>query len=443
MKMAIVVLAAAAGLAAAGCGSHQGGPPGGFGGGGFSFPVSAAPITKGTITQTFSVTGAVTPLQSASLSSVASGNILFVGAQIGQHVTRGELLVKIDDSQLSAQLQSAGASLQSAQARLEQTRASSTGDVASTDASLASARAADQTAQLNLQRNQQLKKQGFVSQSAVDQAWSAAMAARAQLRSAQVAAQNAALSPRSSSAALANLRNSQAEVAVAQSQVATIEAALAQTNVRAPFDGVVVSRNVDPGSLAAPGTTLMEVAQLDPVYVNAGISGNNLQYVRVGTPATITVATIPNRAWQGSVKFFNLSAVPGTLTYLVRIPIANPDAMLRGGMVADVAFEQARKSDVLLAPRAAVFQTDAGFSMFVIDSASCPPHVTACAKSVPVEIGLENDQQMEVSGPGLKAGMQAILNHAATLQPGMPVQAIPAQGPAGPPGAPAQKKPTK
>src|ERR1700724_2004955 len=174
MKTAIVVFACAAGLAATACG-HQGGPPGGMGGGGgFAFPVSAAPITKGTITQTFTVTGAVTPLQSASLSSVASGNVLFVGAQIGQHASKGELLVKIDDSQLSAQLQSAQASQQSAQARLEQTRASSTGDVASTNAGLESARAADQTAQLNLQRNQHMKKQGFVSQSAVDQAWSAA-----------------------------------------------------------------------------------------------------------------------------------------------------------------------------------------------------------------------------------------------------------------------------
>jgi multidrug efflux pump subunit AcrA (membrane-fusion protein) len=88
-------------------------------------------------------------------------------------------------------------------------------------------------------------------------------------------------------------------------------------------------------------------------------------------------------------------------------------------MVANVAFEQAHKAGVILAPRAAVFQTDTGFSMFIVDAGK--------SKSVPVEVGLQNDQLMEVTGPGLKPGVQAILNHAATLQPGMPVMVIPAQ----------------
>jgi multidrug resistance efflux pump len=382
--------------------------------------VSAAPLARGTITQTFSVTGSVTPLQSAAMSSVASGTVLFVGAQIGQHVSTGDVLVKIDDGPLQAQLQAAQASLLSARARLAQTRANSTGEASSANAGLDAARAANQTAQLTLRRNQTLFKQGFVAQSAVDQAWAAAMAAQSQLRSAEVAARNAALNPGAASAAQANLRNAQAEVEVAQAQVGLIEAQLAQTTVRAPFDGVVTARNVDPGSLASPSATLMEVAQLDPVYINAGVSGANLSYVRVGAPATVTVTSVPGRTWNGTVKYLNLAAAPGSLTYLARIPIANPDATLRGGMVADVSFEQARKKDVLLAPRAAVFQTDAGFSMFVIDGGK--------AKAVPVEIGLENDQEMEVSGPGLKPGVQAILNHAATLQPGMPVQAMPAQG---------------
>jgi HlyD family secretion protein len=398
--------------------------------GGFSIPVSAAPLTKGTIAQTFSLTGSVVPLLKADLSSVASGTVLAVNAQIGQHVSKGDLLVKIDDGPLRAQLQAAQASLESARARLAQTHANSTGDVASTDAGLEAARAANQTAQLNLKRNEMLLREGFVSQSAVDQAWSGAMAAQAQLRSAEVAAQNAQLTPRSASAARANLQNAQAEVDVAQSQVTLIQAQLAQTDVRAPFDGTVTWRHVDPGSLASPNTTLMEVAQLDPVYVDAGISSDQLPYVRLGTSATVTVPTIPNRSWHGTVTYLNLAAEPGSLTYLARIRIANPDLTLRSGMVGDVEIVQARKSGVIVAPRAAVFQTDAGMSMFVIDGGK--------AKQVPVDVGLQNDQQMEVAGPGLKAGVMAILNHAATLQPGMPVMVLPTQGA---PGSAATKRP--
>jgi len=419
------ILALAGALAAASCG-HGGPPPGGGGAGGFSFPVAAAPLTRGQITQTFDVTGTVTPLLTADLSSVASGTVLAVNAQIGQHVSRGELLVQIDDGPLQAQLQSSRASLESAQAKLAQTRAGTTGDVASTNAALLAARAANQTAQTNLQRNQTLFKEGYVSQQALDQAWSDSMAAQAQLRSAEVAAQNAQVNPAAQSVAQANLKDAQAAVDVAQSQVSLVDSQIGQTEVRAPFDGVVTWRHVDPGSLASPNTTLMQVAQLDPVYVDVGISGSSLPFVRVGTKATVTNSTIPGRSWQGTVQYFNLASEPGSLTYLARIRIANPDLALRGGMVADVSFVQAKKSGVILAPRAAVFQTDAGMSMFVIDSGK--------AKAVPVQVGLENDQQMEVSGPGLKPGTMAILNHSATLQPGMPVMALPPGG-GGPPGA--------
>jgi HlyD family secretion protein len=406
----------AAGLVLSGCGQH-GGPPAGMGG--FSIPVAAAPIARGTISQTFSVTGSVTPKLSASLSSVASGTVMTVGAQIGQRVQQGESLIQIDDSTLRAQLQSAQAALESSQARLAQAQATSTGDLASSDAALASARAANQTAQLTLHRDQELLKKGYVAQSAVDQAWADAMSSQAQLRSAEVAARNAGLNPDSRSAALANLRSAQAAVDQARAQVGLISAQLAQTDVRAPFNGVVVTRNVDPGSLAAPGTTLMEVAQLDPVFVDVDIAGENLKYVSVGKPVSVTVSGNPGRAWTGKIEYLALAAVPGTLTFKARIPIANPDFALRGGMVASIAIEQARKNGVLLAPRASVFQTDTGYAMYIIDAGK--------AKSIPVTVGLENDQEMEVSGAGLTAGTQAILNHAATLQPGMPVQPLPSQ----------------
>jgi len=387
--------------------------------GGFAVPVSAAPIVRGDITTTFKVTGSVTPLQQAALSSVISGDVLSVGPQIGQHVRAGELVVKIDDSTLRAQLQQNQAALQAAQARLASTLASSSGNLSSTNASLQSARVADQTAQLNLRRNLDLFRQGYVSQSALDQARQEAASADAALRAAEVAAQNAALNPSAPSAAAADVRNAEAAVAQARASVDFVAAQIAQTNVTAPFSGVVTARHVDPGALAAPGTSLLDVAQLDHVFVDVGIPNGSLSYVHVGMPVSVTIGSTQARVWHGTVQYLSRSSVPGTLTYQARIPIANSDLGLHGGEVATVSLPQAHKSGVLLVPPSAVFQTDAGYAMFIIDSGK--------AKSVPVEVGLANDQQVEVSGPGLKSGVQAILNHAATLQPGMPVQALPPQ----------------
>jgi HlyD family secretion protein len=421
-------LAMIAAAALAGCAPHQGGPPGG-GMGGFQMPVSAQPMKRGPIDQSFTVTATVVPLQRASLSSVISGTVIQVNGQIGQHVAKGDLLIKIDDSTLQAQLSQNDALLVAAQARYASALANAGGTMSSANAGLESARIAAESADATLRRDQMLLKQGYVSQQAVDQQQAATAAADSALRAAEVQATNANLSGPSSSAQ-ADLRNAKAAVASAAAASALIQAQIAQSNVRAPFDGVIVFRNVDPGSLAAPGTTLMEVDQLDHVYVDAGISGDQLKYVHRGTPVTVTVSSVPGRTWRGQVEYFDPSAEPGTVTYLAKTVLANPDSALRGGMVAQAAFVQASKPNALLAPTASVYQTDTGYSMFIIADGK--------AAVVPVELGLQNDQWTEVTGQGLGPGVMAILNHSATLQPGTPVNA---GGPPGPPGAAPGAKP--
>src|ERR1700694_124573 len=422
MRLAAFTLTAAISvLSLVGCGHRAAGPPGGPGAmGNFAMPVAAEPITRGDIVSNFSVTSTVVPLQQAQLSSVISGNVLSVAHQIGEHVQKGELLVKIDDSTLLAQRAQAAS-------RLAQLRAMYSGGTTSAQANLQSAKIAYDTARVNLERNQTLFNQGYVSKAALDAARANAASAQAAYESALVAAQNASLSGNGQSAALADLRAAQAAVQAFDTQIA-------QTNVSAPFDGVVTARNVDPGTLASPGMVLMQVAQLDPVFVDAGISGSDVQYVRVGKPATVTVDSIPGRVWHAQIAYLSLAALPGTLTYQARVRVPNPDLALRGGTVANVAFERTRKSGVLLAPRAAVFQTETGYAMFIIDQGK--------AKSIPVELGLENDQQAEGGGAGLAPGVMAILNHSVTLQPGSPVQPLQA-GSGGQPGAGAPSKASK
>jgi HlyD family secretion protein len=380
----------------------------------FAMPVSATPLRLGSIASTFSVTSTVSPLQQASLSSVVSGNVLYVGFQIGQRVHKGELLVKIDDSTLRAELAQA-------QAHLANLEATYGGGVRSAQATLAAAKVAYDTDERTYQRDIQLYSQGFVSKQDLEQAQSNASAAQSSYQSAIVANENASLTS-GNSAALADLANARAAVEQTETQIA-------QTNVVAPFDGVITARDVDPGALASPGTALVQVSQLDPVFVDAGISGDDLQYVKVGTPVTVTVGNIPGRVWQANVAYLNLQALPNTLTYQARVRVANPDLALRGGMIATVNIVRSRKFNVLLAPRAALFETDTGYAMFVAQpSKGQAGHPMLTALSVPITLGLSNDQEAEVSGAQLHPGLQAILNHPVFLQTGMPVQIIPAEG---------------
>lgn len=363
-------------------------------------PVSTVAASRGDITATFTLTGTVAPRQQATLSCVVAGNVKQVYVSLGESVRAGELLVKIDDSTLQAQAAQAIA-------HLDSVKANNVGGTSTAQANLDSARVARDNAAANLRRNQDLFKQGYVSQSALDQAQNQAMSAEAAYRAAQVSAQNANLAVGSSSSALS-------DIASAQAAVSAIETQIAQTNVTAPFDGVVTARNVDAGSLASPGTALVTVSQLDPAWINVGIPDDDLAYVHQGTPVDVTVDTIPGRVWPAHVNVVNGAASPGTLSFLTHIVVPNGDRVLRAGMVANVRFTQAVHRNVIVIPRVALYQTGSGYALYTVENGK--------AKSLPVKVGLETQDKAEVSG--IQPGAQVITQRPDALQDGSVVSVV-------------------
>ncbi|HKW45314.1 MAG TPA: efflux RND transporter periplasmic adaptor subunit [Candidatus Eremiobacteraceae bacterium] len=412
--------------AAAGCGGKaatskaDSGPP--------PVPVSAAPIRQGAIESTYTLTGTIIAGQQANMSSVVSGQVRAVNVQIGDRVNKGELLVQIDDSSLRATLAQNEAALAAAQARLRSTVANNTGSASTTEAGLSSAQVAFDAAASNLKRTQSLFKQGYVSQSAMDQATSQYAAAQSALRSAQVAAQNANMSNGSASSALADVAGLRASAAQDAAAVQFTVTQIDQAAVTAPFDGVVTQRSVDPGSLASPGTPLVQVSAMDPAFVAVGIPDSDLGSVSTGTAATVTVASIPGRKWTGKVANLNAATNAGTLSYLARIAIPNPQLALKAGMVANAAFVAARHPHALIVPRTAIAATQDGSAVYFVEKGK--------AKLVAVTVGLQTQDQAEVSGAGISAGKTVITQRPDSLQDGSAVQIVTSLAGAGPSSAP-------
>ncbi|HYK52369.1 MAG TPA: efflux RND transporter periplasmic adaptor subunit, partial [Candidatus Eremiobacteraceae bacterium] len=198
--------------------------------------------------------------------------------------------------------------------------------------------------------------------------------------------------------------------------VDTVQTQIAQAVVRAPFDGIVTQRNVDPGSLASPGTPLVQVSQLDPAYINVGIPDSDLQFVRAGSDATVSVDALSGRSWHGAVDHLNAAAGQGTLTYLARISLPNPDTSLKAGMVANVTFIAAHKSGVLIVPRGAIASTDNGSVVYVVDKGK--------AKMRAVTVGLQAQDSAQISGAGISAGTLVITQRPDALADGSPVKVV-------------------
>ena len=375
--------------------------------------VDAQSVTRQDIATYVQLDGQITPLQQSNLSLPQSGTISAVYVTEGTRVHRGELLAKIDDSTLRAQLAQAEATLAGATLSSPVTQQQNTSALIQAEQNLANAKnnvttaqAAYDNAKVVYEGDEQLFKQGYVAQTALEQARSQYIAAQQTLNSNKELLRASQAALKASQQNLTNNKVQLTQVDANRAQVRQLQTAIEQTSLYAPYDGVITARLLDPGAFASPNQNILQISQIDTVYVNANVPDDQLSYVRKGTDVAFTTSSLPGVTYRG--RIFDVNAVPtqGTLSYRARIVEQNPGDRLRGGMLVTVSVRQAYQPNALVVPRTAIFQGDGGASVFtVVDGKPGPDgKPTKIAKQVPVTVGLQTDVLSEVRnapfGPG-------------------------------------------
>jgi len=333
-----------------------------------------AKVERGPLTATVSATGTLNAVVTVQVGSQVSGQIRELFADFNSQVKRNQLVARIDPekflaavAQARAQVDMAKANVLNQRALVEKTRA----DLANAHAALAVAKAQTAKAQVTvvdsrrtLARNQDLKRKGFIAQADEDTAQAAYDSAVAQAESAKAQEEAQASQIRS---AEAQLRVTEAQLQSAVASVAQQEASLRQaqvdldhTEIRAPVDGVVVSRTVDVGqtvaaSLQAP--TLFTIAQdLTQMQVETNVDEADVGRIREGLRATFTVDSFANQNFSGEVMQVRKApqVLQNVVTYNVVISARNPELKLLPGMTANVRLVVAQKDGVLKVPNAAL-----------------------------------------------------------------------------------------
>jgi len=333
-----------------------------------------APATRGPLTAAVSATGTLNAVVTVLVGSQVSGQIKALHADFNSQVKRGQVIARIDPDTFEAKVTQARAKVEAARAAVLNQRAAlerARADMDNARAALLVARAQTAKSQVavldsrrDLGRKRELKDKGFIAQAEEDAAQAAhdSAAAQADAARAQEQAQESGVR-----AAEAQLRVVEAQLQSAQAQVAQNEAELRQaqvdlehTIIRAPVDGVVVSRTVDVGqtvaaSLQAP--TLFTIAQdLAKMQVEVSVDEADVGRVRVGLRAGFTVDSFPGRTFTGQVMQIRKAAqvVQNVVTYIVVVSAANPELTLLPGMTANVRIVTDRKEDVLKVANAAL-----------------------------------------------------------------------------------------
>lgn len=367
-------------------------------------PVEMVPAVRGDIVQTVVASGRVMTPQRASVSAVITERVVRIPVEEGQGVKRGDALVVLDDSDERAAIAQAQAAVAQAEARIRQIR----------EVGLPAALQGQAQAQANLvqaqqqfSRAQDLKMKGFVSQAALDDAKHNLDVAQSQLEAARLAVDSNR--PTGSDFLVAQTALAQARAAVGAAQ-----ARLDQTVIRAPVDGILISRNVEPGDVVQPGKELMALAPVGETQIVVQIDEKNLSQLGLGQSALGSVDAYPHERFPAELFYINpgIDSLRGSVEVKLRIPA--PPSYLRQDMTASVDIEVGRHNNVLVIPSGAVF-----------DAAGAQPWVLAIeghrAVKRPVKLGFKGEGRVEVVD-GLAAGDTVVAAAGTGVAPGQRVR---------------------
>ena len=349
-------------------------------------PVEAMVVTTAYPSQAFTVlnaTGYVVAQRKAAVASKATGRLEWLGVREGSQVKENEILARLENKDVTATMEQAAANIKLAQANLEQ------GQAELTDAMHA------------LDRSRDLLAKNFVSQAAHD-----TVVARYEKAKAAISGYKAAL-------------------AVAQAAHRATQVAVDQTLIRAPFDGVVLTKNANVGDVITPFSSatgsqaaVVTMADMSTLEVEADVSESSLAKVSVDQPCEIQLDALPDLRFRGVVHRLVPTVDRAKATVMVKIGFVDRDPRILPEMSAKVAFLSqeisAEQQQPLVAVSAeALAQRDGRTVIFVVRDDR--------AVAVPVTPGTKLGPLTAIAGDA-RSGDKAVLRPAPDLADGAPVK---------------------
>ncbi len=298
-------------------------------------PITAA-VTRGDVVEKVSATGTLQPVTTVQVGTQVSGTIKALYADFNSEVRKGQVIAELEPSLFQTQVE---------QARATMTKLQADADRAQVDV---------QDTQTKLRRAQDLFDQKLIARTDLETAQASAAQSHAALKSAE------------------------AQITQARAALNQVQVNLNNTIIKAPIDGVVISRNVDVGqtvaaSMQAP--TLFVLAQdLTRMQVSASVDESDIGRIATDQRVSFRVDAYPADTFTGTVSQVRLNPTTeqNVVSYTTMIDVPNAEMKLKPGMTANVTIEIAGSENVLRVPNSALrFRPTSGDARFGIrDSAS-------------------------------------------------------------------------
>ena len=321
-------------------------------------------IQRDTFVRSIPITGTLAALTEATVKARVAGDLIEVNVREGMAVKKGQVLARIDPTEVVARLAARDAEVEAARAQLD-------------------------LAEKNRNTQQSLVDKSFISRNAFDATRNAYDVAVARLRAAE--------------AERALARKSQADAVLL-----------------APISGFVSQRLVEPGERVAVDARVMTIVDLSRLELEATLPAARMGEVRIGQKLVISVEGDPGRQHSGTIERINPATNAGSRSINVYALIGNTGATLRAGMFAQGAIQLRRVDNAVAIPSSAVRIEASKRFVYVIDADTL--------KRVEVSLGEEDGAGRVLVLSGLDAGGVIVKNNLGVLREGASVRILGRKG---------------
>jgi len=360
-------------------------------------PEKLATAEQGDIARSVVAVGKIEPLSKIEVKSKANGIIQALLVDVGDSVKEGDILAELDKENLRAQVREARATLDAEEASLK------TALAVEARSRIEAANPELDFARRDHERLQALFSQQVASQQALDDAARAFEIAKNRQKLLEAAVQTA----------LAQVDQAKARVAAAKAALDRAEENLRYATIRAPFAGIVLTRNTEVGdavssilNMGSAATLIMTLGDVSSVYIKGNVDEADIGKIQTDYPVRTKVESFPNESFAGTVKRIAPMGkeLNNVTTFEVRVSISNPQGKLRVNMTANAEIVLEECKQAILIPEAAiVYDKDRKTFAQILD-----PAAKNGWRKAPIQIGVSNGQKAQVK-EGLKPGTQLVL----------------------------------
>ena len=363
--------------------------------------VSLSTVSRQAIPRTFEAVGTVRSKVTSDLQSKIMAQVKAVHVVPGDTVKTGQLLVELDDRELTAQLQRAESNLKEAESARHEIEQS----IHAAAANQSAAEAGRDLAEATHNRYKTLSDTKAISRQAYDEITAKQRESIAGVNSA--AGQRKAIE--------AKRTEITAQIQAAQANLDQVRTLLSYARILSPFDGLVTAKNVEVGDMASPGLRLLQVEDNQHYRVEASIDETRFTALgsacNVGSTLPIVIDALDNQTVNGTVVEIIPSADPQTRSFQIKVELAGNEK-LRSGMFARIRLPYGQES-ILCIPHTAVVQRGQLTNVFVVGEDNR-------VRLRLVTLGVEKDGKCEVLS-GVSEGEQIAVTETKSLRDGQPI----------------------